>query len=198
MSNLAVAAMVNSAGSRTAHKILLFGVFCVGTKFRPRIGRLSWTAIPGLVLLLFLVGLPEMSYADQSALSRCIRSPEGPGTAECLSREHGRRSGDQTKLLRELEKELTACTITWSGYRTAEALQSLKNAQKQWLGFVNQECDYEYHTFGQGSLATTVNLQCEIDRYTERNSELSRKLKAVREVKKMLKEDLPTAIVCSP
>jgi uncharacterized protein YecT (DUF1311 family) len=136
--------------------------------------------------------------AKEDSLTRCLRNSGGaPDRPPCYEQEAQRRRTEQRALLAKLEGELRACEISWVGYHTSDALADLQKAQRLWRQFVQHECAYAHHTFGQGTDAGFISIQCEIEHHAQRNMVLRRKLKEAGEVKEMLRKELPAALNCA-
>ncbi len=151
-----------------------------------------------MLILCLLALAASASFAKEDALSQCLRNAGGaPDRPPCFEQEAFRRRAELRGLLAQLESELKACEITWVGYNPSEALAELQKAQRAWRTFVRHECAYSYHTFGQGTDAGFASAQCEIKHYVERTKMIRIKLKEAREVKEMLRKDLPTALRCA-
>ncbi len=142
-----------------------------------------------------LLACVAASAVAKTPLERCLANVEGPGPGECLAREAARRDLEQKRLVAELDKELTECSVSWVGYDPSGAAQQLRSAQSRWLEFVKNECSYAERTFGQGSGAGYAYVECTGKLQKERNASLRAKLEEVKSVKQMLKET-PGAVIC--
>lgn len=150
---------------------------------------------PLILCLLMLVTL--IAYAKEDALSRCLRDAGGAlGRPPCWEKEAVRHRSQLGNLLIELESELKTCEITLANYSVKNAVVHLKKSQQAWLMFIQHECAYVDATFGPGTDSWYAGVECEVERYKDRSEVIRTKLKAVREVKDMLRSDLPDSLNC--
>jgi uncharacterized protein YecT (DUF1311 family) len=112
------------------------------------------------------------AYASQNWLASCMKAKGGSSFADarCYVEYLDRLQNQQAVILKRIRISLSKTGPDGTDYKAAAVL--LKASQRNWLAYINSDCQIVDHVFGFGTAQGAAGESCLIEHYEIRNNDL--------------------------